>query len=348
MKKLFAMFLCAALCGAAVFGFAACGPHTPAPVTGKFTVVAPDGAPALALANLLHREEVSPASVAPDADITFETTIVQASGIQSHVTFEEEESNADFCILPVNVAAKLLGTGERYQMLGTVTNGNMFFLTAEGENITAETLASLVGKKVGVVQLNNVPGLTLQSVLKKKNISYGILSSVNDAPDAEKVNLVPFADAKTVGPAAGCDYYLCPEPAASAKTKNGAMTIVGSLQTVYGGGYPQAVAVAKCSVITGSPAAVEKFIQALEGSEAYLNEATPAEVLAALAPAYQTGFDPTFSAGNLTAEVIAHCSVRFTAAKDCKTEVNAFLSELIGVNAQFTTAVSDAFYYQGN
>lgn len=56
---------------------------------------------------------------------------------------------------------------------------------------------------------------------------------------------------------------------------------------------------------------------------------------------------PSLNAKNLTAAVIANCSVRFTAAQACKATVNAFLQELIAVNPAFTTTVADAFYYAG-
>ncbi len=346
MKKFLVAMMCAVLCGAAVLGAAACGGKgSGADGSKEYTVYAPDGAPALALANLLHGDSDTEAVAEDIADrgFTFKTTIVKANTVPSFV--QGESPKADFCILPVNAAAKLLGSGETYKLLGTVTNGNMFFITAEGEALTADNLQSLVGKTVGVVQLNNVPGLTFQSVLKREAVPYAVLDG---SPAADKVNLKPFEDATTVGPAAGCDYYLCPEPAVSAKTKSGALHVAGDLQEMYGGGYPQAVAVVKNSVIESAPSAVAAFLSALAGSEEYLQNATAAEVLDVLSGAYETGFEPTFKAANLTEEVIANCSVRFTPAAACKDKVNSFLDELIAVSPNFTSAVSDAFYYQGN
>ena len=55
----------------------------------------------------------------------FEYHVVDSSTIQTYVTGEEPA--ADFCILPLNAASKVLGTGTTYQMLGTVTNGNPLF-----------------------------------------------------------------------------------------------------------------------------------------------------------------------------------------------------------------------------
>lgn len=342
MKRVFSGLMALAMSAAMVAALAACTPE------GKddagdalvYTVYAPDGAPALALANAIDKTEE-----------TFEYHIVASSTIAAQVTGSDPA--ADFCVLPVNAAAKLLGTGETYKLLGTVTNGNMYFLTT-GDNapVTKESLSSLTGKTVGVVQLSNVPGLTFQAALKAAGVSYQTLTSETQ-PASDKVNLKPIQDASSgVTPAGGCDYYLCPEPAVSAKVKGTAsspdpLKPAGSLQAIYGEGegYPQAVLVAKTEVIASDAAAVEAMIGYMEGSAQFLANTPAADVVALLDGKYTEGMTPSLNANNLTDEVIANCSVRFTAAQDCKTAVNAFLAELIAIDPAFTSAVADAFYY---
>ena len=342
MKKVFSGLMALAMSAAMIAALAACTPE------GKddagdalvYTVYAPDGAPALALANAIDKTEE-----------TFEYHIVASSTIAAQVTGSDPA--ADFCVLPVNAAAKLLGTGETYKLLGTVTNGNMYFLTT-GDNapVTKESLSSLTGKTVGVVQLSNVPGLTFQAALKAAGVSYQTLTSETQ-PASDKVNLKPIQDASSgVTPAGGCDYYLCPEPAASAKVKGTAsspdpLKPAGSLQAIYGEGegYPQAVLVAKTEVIASDAAAVEAMIGYMEDSAQFLANTPAADVVALLDGKYTEGMTPSLNANNLTDEVIANCSVRFTAAQDCKTAVNAFLAELIAIDPAFTSAVADAFYY---
>ena len=349
MKKLFMGTMALAMSAATLVAFAACTPENDdtgddgAPDPPVYTVYAPDGAPALALANAIDKTEE-----------TFEYHIVASSTIAAQVTGDMPA--ADFCVLPVNAAANLLGTGETYQMLGTVTNGNMYFLTT-GDNVpvTKERLSSLTGKTVGVVQLSNVPGLTFQAALKAAGVSYQTLTSETQ-PASDKVNLKPIQDASSgVTPAGGCDYYLCPEPAASAKVKGTAsspdpLKPAGSLQELYGDGtgYPQAVLVAKTSVIGHSygAAMAEDMIGYMEGSAQFLANTPAADVVALLDGKYTEGMTPSLNANNLTDEVIANCSVRFTAAQECKARVNAFLAELIEISPEFTSAVSDAFYYQ--
>ena len=339
MKHPVSLVLGAIFLGAAALGLAAC--KQDADTDKTYSVYAPDGAPALALVNAIE-----------DNAEKFEYHVVDSSTIQTYVTGEEPE--ADFCILPVNAASKILGTGTVYQMLGTVTNGNLFFLSAEdNEVLTQDNLSTLVGKSVGVVQLPNVPGLTLQAVLNKYGINYQIVD--NDGEKAEdKVNLIAF-DPANVTPAGGCDYYLCPEPAASTKIKGTASAakpfrMAGDLQELYGGeeGYPQAVLVAKKSVLEGDKTdkvVVKTMLSYMENSNAYLKTVTPETVLSALDGVRTEGLSASFNANNLTSEVIANCSVRFTAASACKERVNAFLEELIAVNESAAKAVSDAFFY---
>ena len=125
----------------------------------QVSVYAPDGAPALAIANLLAGE------VQFSKTVNYE--IVNAQLIQNFVT---GNAQADICILPVNLASNLLGTNKNYTMLGTVTHGNLYILSAKDEGEI--TLDKLKGKTVAVVNLGAVPGLTLKLILKNNGLEY--------------------------------------------------------------------------------------------------------------------------------------------------------------------------------
>ncbi len=341
MKKLFAGILATALLAGAMAGATACGGNG-----DSLEVYSPDGAPALSLCYAISEEDKK-------EDELFDFDIVNAETITTYVTGARPE--ADICILPVNDAAKVLGTGSVYQMLGTVTNGNLYFLTT-GENpeLTAENLqTALVGKKVGVVQLPKVPGLTLQVVLKNHDVPYQTIESAQAEVDATKVNLVAFTPENVI-PTGGCDYYLCPEPAASAKIKGTATAqmpfkMAGDLQALYGEGgeYPQAAVVAKKSVIEKRVSDIKTFLGYLEQSENFLKNASVDEILRLLAEEREDGLAPSFNANNLTKAVVSRCSVRFTASKTCKDKVVSFLEKLIAVNANSTAKPADEFFYMG-
>lgn len=133
----------------------------------EISVYAPDGAPALALAKLMDAENQF-----GQTSVTY--NIVPAETIGARVSGENPA--ADICILPLNAASKLLGSGQTYKMLGTVTNGNLYILSKDDEQITKDNIGSLLaGKTVGVIQLANVPGLTLKIILQKYVIPYDVV-----------------------------------------------------------------------------------------------------------------------------------------------------------------------------
>jgi ABC-type nitrate/sulfonate/bicarbonate transport system substrate-binding protein len=129
---------------------------------GEVNVYAPDGAPALGLAKLLAGEE--------NLSVQTNYEIVDASTIQTYVTGANPK--ADICVLPVNLATKLLGSGETYKLVGTLTHGNLYMVSASGTTITSDNISSLKGKRVGVVNLAAVPGLTFKLILKNNGIEY--------------------------------------------------------------------------------------------------------------------------------------------------------------------------------
>ena len=129
----------------------------------EITIYMPDGAPALALAQLMAEDK-------EDDGVTY--NVVSATMITSKVTNEDNAKNADLCVMPVTAASKLLGNGERYKMLGVVTHGNLYLVAKNGTPLTAENMSALQGKTVGVLQINEVPGLTLKTVLNKYGLTY--------------------------------------------------------------------------------------------------------------------------------------------------------------------------------
>lgn len=329
MKRILTAFLCAfALCVSAL-GFAACGNKN----NGAITVYAPDGAPALALAQLMSDEK--------DFGKNVSYRVVSSAEINSCVTYADESKNADLCILPVNAASKLLGNGARYKMLGTVTHGNLFIVaSSDKQALTSENFASaLSGKKVGVVNFAAFPGAAAKLIMNK----YGILNNVT---------LENVAATQVTGTEAQYDYFVIPEPAASTRIANVNLNLkqVGSLQTLYGeNGYPQAVLVAKNSLIEKDPAFISEFTSAVtESANWLLNESTGAEIILNAVKKHYADPEntkPAFSEVNLTKPVIRNCAINFVGSADCKERVKTFLNELISVNDGAATAVSDEFFH---
>ncbi len=331
MKKILRLWALTLAATSALSLFGACRKEK-----GEITVYMPDGAPALALAGLMTEDTAEDGVV---------YKVVAPAAISTKVTYQDEEKNADLCVMPFTAATKLLGDGQRYTMLGTVTHGNLYLVAKEGA-YSAENISSLIGKRVGVLQMNEVPGLTLKVTLQKLGIPYQEMTN-DGGVSATKVNLLAISGADAVG-AVEADCYLLAEPAATAQKKKG-YTLVGDLQTLYGGenGYPQAVLVAKNTLLQKRPDWVEAFVAKVEGSATWLQSADGEEIVAAVS----AHLEDTTAASNLKApllssEVLSRCGVRFTYAATDGEELAAFLSVLLSVNAQAAAVPAQSFYWQ--
>ena len=300
----------------------------------EISVYTPDGAPALALAKLMSEDT--------EADgISYH--VVNSTGIEALVQYKEESKNADICILPLTDASLYLHSGEQYALLGTVTHGNFFLLSNQEKYYNEENLSLLIGKKIGVVQLGKLPGLTFRYVLERAGIPYAVKEGTRDV-ETDKVNLINVAPT-SVKANVGFDLFLAPEPLVSLKTKAGFFN-VGSLQTLYGEkGYPQATIVAKQSLISKNPEFINDFISNIEENEQWLKEAEPSAVLQAINSHLQDGITPSFTENNLSVEAIAGCNVYFASAEEEKTKINGFISALRTVNEEAVKPLSDKFFY---
>ena len=242
-NRLFAV-LCTFAAAASALAFAACGDGNNGNGGGasSYTGAMPDGAPALAAAQLMAED------MQFGKEVTY--TVVNANAIGRQVS----GGKADVCILPVNAAAQLAGDGKTYKLLGTVTHGNLYMLSSEHtEEITAENIDTLVGKTVGCIQLDNFVGGVLKMILEENGLDYEVVEEASAAREGV-VNLIAVADPATINPSLGYDYYVCAEPLVTAKTSGGALSVVGDIQALYGEeGFPQAVMVAKNSVIACDP-----------------------------------------------------------------------------------------------
>ena len=301
----------------------------------EITVYMPDGAPALALAQLMAEDK-------EDDGVTY--NVVPASMIASKVTSEDNAKNADLCVMPVTAASKLLGKGEKYLMLGTVTHGNLYLVAKEGE-YNAKNLSSLIGKTVGVLQINEVPGLTFKATLNKHQIPWQEVTN-DGGRVADKVNLLAIAGPDAVG-TVEADCFMIAEPAATAQAKKG-YKIVGSLQTLYGGenGYPQAVLVAKKDFVEKNEKWTKEFTAKVEGAATWLTTASGEEIVAAVSAHMEDKQTATsLKAPLLSSAVVSRCGIYFTYASACKNEVNDFLTAMMAVNSKAAAMPATSFYW---
>lgn len=326
MKKFFATLACAILTALTVVGFSACNNNND---DGKITVYMPDGAPALAMAQLMNEN--------PEFSKEVSYHVVDADTVSSYVTYNNNSKNADLVVMPVNTASDILNSGNKYKMLGTLTHGNLYIVAnSEKEELTKENFAeSISGAKVGVVQFVKFPGVMVKTLLNKYSVS-AQLSGVQPG--------------QVDGTSSDYDYFVIPEPAATTRVGNAALNlkIVGNIQTLYGeGGYPQAVLMAKTELIEKSPEFIAEFCTALTGANDWLlsEEVSAETILNTVKSHYADPENTTPAFTNLSKQVIEHCAIRFEYSAQCKQSVISLLTEFRQVDESFAKIVGDNFFY---
>ena len=301
------------------------------------TVYMPDGAPALALAQLMYEDT---------EEDGVEYYVAKADAIASKISFEDATENADLCVMPLNLAAKNAKAQENYVMLGSVTNGNLYMISKTETQYTKDNLSALVGKTVGVLQINNVPGLTFKTVLNNNGVAWTELKN-NDTAVTDKVNLIALADATAVA-TTEADCFVIAEPAVTAQVAKNGFHIVGDLQALYGGenGYPQAVLVAKKDFVTANEAWVKDFTTKVGNAANWLETATGEQIVTAInGHLDETLGETSLKAPLLQTAALARCGVKYIPSADCKTAAVKLLNEYIGINANAAAIPSDEFFW---
>ena len=269
-----------------------------------------------------------------------EFNVIDGQTIGAFVT--GENLKADICVLPINMASNLLGNGENYKLLGTITHGNFYLLSKNDISITKDNLSSLIGLTIGVIQLKNIPGLTFKSVLIENEISYGEITSPDNAKDSQ-VNLIGIS-ATEIG-SSEYDAFLVPSPQADLKTKALNLNFISSLQDLYGeNGFPQAVVVAKNSLIKENPTFINEFTNSLKDSNGFICESNIESICNLISSSLQDGLTPTFTAKNLTLQMIKNSSIKFIESKDCKQKIINFITRIQKVDGNAVKTFSDKFF----
>ena len=338
MKKFLTKLFAGLLSLTAVFGLAACNGEDKGDGKVKASFYTPDGAPALAIAKMI------------DGDKEVSYNVVKANTIATFVTGEEPK--ADFCILPITAASKLLGTGEKYTMLATVTHGNLYLLSSDAKQYDeAAKLGQLANKAIGVFQPENVPGLTFEALLKGAGVNYKYTRSETIANDLngqvglidKSLDTTEFAAILEAEPTVT---KLMQESANTAKP----LQIVGDIQQLYGdgNGFPQAVLVVKNAFLNEHEDWVKSYLTKFENSIKALNEATDmTKIVSALNGVRTEGLEPAITTDNMSAEVLQRCNVKFVSAANSKAAVTSYLSDLKNVKENAVKDVADKFFYVG-
>lgn len=267
----------------------------------SYTIVAPDGAPALAIANLAS------SITAGGKQYTLNRKVVASSIIQS----EAIKSDVDIAIVPANLAARIFNSSGGYKMLAVVTNGNLYMTSSVSCNVTS--LQDLKGKMVYSIGQSSVPDMIFKTLLNRAGVQFAI----GETPSEGKVTIKYCLDgsevisqlalAKSKGQLV---FGLYAEPAVTNSKAKG-FEEVFDLQRLWAqsgdgdqNGYAQAVLIARDKVCEDS-GFVTKLLDAFIANESSVLQ-DPSKAVGNVKAIYpQSALQ-----ANMTSQVVGRCNIK--------------------------------------
>ena len=323
------------VCGA--LALSACNGESKA--ENEYTLVAPDGAPALALANISSKIETD------ETEYTIKKSVVSSGVIST------EALKSDIAIVPANLAANLYNKGNDIRLLAVVTNGNLFVLSNSDEEVN--DLSDLVDSMVYSIGQGSVPDMIFQTLLKEEGIPYAqgemavagrvTIKYMTDGSEVMSQMALAKSEGRTV-------FGVLAEPAVTNAMNKQGFKEVFNLQTLWADasesqydGYAQAVLIAKAQVCEDK-AFVEKLLQAFSGNAEWIAE-NPAKAVENIKAIYEQ----TSLSTSITSEVIARCNVKTITMPEGKIYYEQMLDAVkeIKIAAIGGKLPDDNFYYAG-
>ena len=327
MKKLASILLSAILTLTLALSLVGCS----TPYEGQIAIFMPDGAPALAFAKLMNDE-----NQLGKENLTY--NVVDANNIKNYIA----NGSATAALMPVNLAVKLCGNGEKYKLLSVNTHGNLYVLSKQ----TPDGINSLKGKKVGVVNLANVPGLTFKAILNKNNIAFTEDESAHTGDNIFLKTVQPTAIGQLLNATddTKLDYIVAPEPQVSKITSSApVIKSVFSLQQLWGEqSYPQAVLVVK-NELAKDTEFCNKLLSALDEGASWV-KTNGAKAHATISEHCVEGYATTLVAGVLTENAITGCNIKVVKANAMKETIKDYMAKINAVSATSFGTPSDAFF----
>ncbi len=341
-KSMLLLAVAIALVAASIVGIAACGKVS----DGNYVIVAPDGAPALAVSGLAAQTFEYSETVSVKAEVV-------AAG-----EISKRAQTADMAIVPANIAAKMFNEDTDIEVVATVTHGNLYMVGKADAPAVAE-LTQLKGKIVASIGKGSVPDSLFKAMLTKAGVEYVVAEdTANIAATEGKVTLIYGNDGAAVLPFVVkgiANYAIVGEPAVSTAAKSNGLTEKADLQALWNkangseGGYSQAVLIMKKSIakdktfVTSLLSTLQTNADKIESSDEYAKEA-----VSNLKGIYES---TTLKAEVMTAEIVRRSNVNIVAVdtEEGLAELTAMLETVNGVNPQSiggkVPAANSGFYF---
>ena len=319
MKKFLALILCVM----ALTFAASCEPVS----NEKLTMMAPDGAPALAVAKIMNDGTVGGRSI--DAQIV--------SGADE-IAAKTRAGEADISVMPINIAAKLYNAGVDIKLVSVNVEGCLYMV---GKTPVA-SLNDLVGKVVYNIGEGGTPDLTFRYILQQNDIEYELGETAVEG----KVVLNYVAAASTLIPLlkkGDAEYGIMGEPAVTNCNAAAGTTTVLNIQDewkkITGEDYTQAGVVVKAERANDSTF-MRALNKALSQNEQWCknNAADIKEIITSKGSSLTVNFDE---------DLITRCNIHYSSADDAKANVEKYLNVLLSFDPSTIGGKlpDDGFYY---
>lgn len=284
----------------------------------------PDGAPALAVANIISDGKVGDANV---------TTYVTTG---EDVVAKCASGEADMAILPSNAAVKICTQRHDYRMFSVNVYGLLYVVGTR----QISTLQELCNNTVYSIGLGNTPEYVFKKILDVNSVAYNdTFTYVSDGTTAVQYVMSGQAEFALLGEPAVTNFIQ------KAASKNKTVYRLFDLQQLWQQatgseqeGYPQASLIVKNSVLNDSFA--RALQQKLQQNKQFLLDNI--DGLNALMQQAGSSLDVAY-----TAEIIERCNIRFTWASDSKTDLETHLQTFQAMQ-QFLPLQGDIFYEQNS
>ena len=280
----------------------------------------PDGAPALAVAKIISDGKIGNTKVTTRITTGEDVVAKCASG------------EADMAILPSNAAVKICSQRSDYLMFSVNVYGLLYVVGTR----QVSSLAELCNNTVYSIGLGNTPEYVMKKILDVNNVSYdNTFNYVSDGTTA--IQLIMSGQA---------EFALLGEPAVTnliqkAEEKNKTVYRLFDLQQLWQQatdsqeeGYPQASLIVKKSLLNNTFA--HNLQQILQQNQQFIldnfNE------LRTLLQGAGSSLDVAY-----TADIIARCNIRFTPARESKTDLETYL-QMFEAMQSFLPLTDDIFY----
>jgi len=288
-------------------------------------VIAPYGTPALSIVQMVTENP----TIGDHVTVTYELM-----GSTDVLTAELINGNADFAIVPTNLAAVLYTKEAGYKLAGSSVMGSLYVASVEDINAIEE----LKGKTIGTFGRNLTPDAVFRYVLTANGLN----------PDEDLTlnyfSAVSEVSANYIGQQTDVAMLAQPVLTAASMKREGSQTVI-DLQEEWTkatglDGFPQASIVVRESFAALHPEIVEAFLRSYDMAVDWVN-ANPDE-----AGAYYEALNIGLNAP-IVEKAIPFCNLDYRGVSENKEVFDGYLTALYEFNPKLTggVPVEDGLYY---